>query len=113
MLQISSVAVLTFAFVIYPGYLANDAQNMAPNGAINRTEKTPPSFIVQAENDPVHVENATVYFLQLKAAKVPAELHIYAGGGHGYGLRRTELPVTTWPDTARIWLQTIKVLQDR
>jgi acetyl esterase/lipase len=99
-----------FAFIIYPGYLANAAQNMAPNADINPTDKTPPSFIVQAENDPVHVENATVYFLQLKAAKVPAELHIYAEGGHGYGLRRTELPVTTWPDAAKTWLQTIKVL---
>jgi acetyl esterase/lipase len=99
-----------FAFVIYPGYLANAAQNMVPNADISPTSQTPPTFIVQAENDPVHVENATVYFLQLKAAKVPAELHIYAEGGHGYGLRRTELPVTTWPDTAKIWLQTIKVL---
>lgn len=99
-----------FAFIIYPGYLANAAQNMAPNADINPSAQTPPSFIVQAENDPVNVENATVYFLQLKAAKVPAELHIYAEGGHGYGLRRTALPVTTWPDTAKIWLQTIKVL---
>ncbi len=102
-----------FAFIIYPGYLANDAQHMAPNADINPTDKTPPTFIVQAEDDPVHVENATVYFLQLKAAKVPAELHIYAEGGHGYGLRRTALPVTTWPDTARIWLQTIKVLPEK
>jgi acetyl esterase/lipase len=99
-----------FAFVIYPGYLANAAEHMAPNADINPTDKTPPTFIVQAEDDPVHVENATVYFLQLKAAKVPAELHIYAEGGHGYGLRRTGLPVTTWPDTAKIWLQTIKVI---
>jgi acetyl esterase/lipase len=99
-----------FAFVIYPGYLANAAEHMAPNADINPTAQTPPTFIVQAEDDPVHVENATVYFLQLKAAKVPAELHIYAEGGHGYGLRRTGLPVTTWPDTAKIWLQTIKVI---
>lgn len=99
-----------FAFIIYPGYLANAAQNMAPNADINPTDKTPPSFIVQAEDDPVHVENATVYFLQLKAAKVPAELHIYAEGGHGYGLRRTGLPVTTWPEAAKTWLQTIKML---
>ncbi len=99
-----------FALVIYPGYLANAAEHMAPNADINPTAKTPPTFIVQAEDDPVHVENATVYFLQLKAAKVPAELHIYAEGGHGYGLRRTKQPVTTWPDTAKIWLQTIKVI---
>jgi acetyl esterase/lipase len=99
-----------FALIIYPGYLANATQNMAPNADINPTAQTPPSFIVQAEDDPVHVENATVYFLQLKAARVPAELHIYAEGGHGYGLRRTEMPVTTWPDAAKTWLQTIKVL---
>jgi dipeptidyl aminopeptidase/acylaminoacyl peptidase len=65
---------------------------------------------VQAEDDPVHVENATAYFLALKQAKVPAELHIYAKGGHGYGLRRTELPVTTWPQSVETWLHTIQVL---
>jgi acetyl esterase/lipase len=102
-----------FAVIIYPGYLANAAENMAPNADIHPTATTPPSFIVQAEDDPVHVENATVYFLQLKTAKVPAELHIYAEGGHGYGLRRTALPVTTWPETMAIWLNTIKILQDK
>jgi acetyl esterase/lipase len=95
---------------VYPGYLANAAENMAANSEIQPTEKTPPSFIVQAEDDPVHVENSTVYFLQLKNAKVPAELHLYAQGGHGYGLRRTELPVTTWPQSVETWLHTIKVL---
>ena len=99
-----------FALIIYPGYLANSAENMAPNPEIKPTAQTPPTFIVQAEDDPVHVENATNYFLQLKSAKVPAELHIYAEGGHGYGLRRAALPVTTWPDTAAIWLHTIDML---
>jgi acetyl esterase/lipase len=98
------------AVIVYPGYLANAAENMAANSEIQPTEKTPPSFIVQAEDDPVHVENSTVYFLQLKNAKVPAELHLYAQGGHGYGLRRTELPVTTWPQSVETWLHTIKVL---
>jgi acetyl esterase/lipase len=83
---------------------------MAANPDIEPTVQTPPTFLVQAEDDPVHVENATTYFLQLKKAKVPAELHIYAEGGHGYGLRRTALPVTTWPDTMQIWLRTIRVL---
>ena len=58
----------------------------------------------------MHIENSTVYFLQLKQAGVQAELHIYAKGGHGYGLRRTELPVTTWPQGVETWLRTIKVL---
>jgi acetyl esterase/lipase len=99
-----------FAVIVYPGYLANAAENMAANTEIHPTEETPPSFIVQAEDDPVHVENSTVYFLQLKNAKVPAELHLYAQGGHGYGLRRTELPVTNWPQSVETWLHTIKVL---
>jgi acetyl esterase/lipase len=99
-----------FAVVVYPGYLADADKDFAANPDINPTADTPPTFIVQAEDDPVHVENATVYFLQLKKAKVPAELHLYADGGHGYGLRRTTLPVTTWPQTAEVWFHTIKVL---
>jgi acetyl esterase/lipase len=99
-----------FAVIVYPGYLAIAEQNMAPNPEIHPTEKTPPSIIVQAEDDTVHVENATVYFLALKNAKVPAELHIYAEGGHGYGLRPTNLPVTHWPKLVETWLHTIQVL---
>jgi len=99
-----------FAVVVYPGYLALQDKNFAANPEINPTADTPPTFIVQAEDDPVHVENAVVYFLALKNAKVPAELHIYAQGGHGYGLRRTALPVTTWPASVETWLRTIKIL---
>jgi len=101
-----------FALIIYPGYLAIAENNFAANPDINPTAATPPSFIVQAEDDPVHVENATTYFLQLKNAKVPAELHIFAQGGHGYGLRRTQLPVTTWPAAAETWLHTIGILSE-
>ena len=99
-----------FSVVVYPGYLANADRNFAPNADIHPTANTPPTFIVQAEDDPVHVENAVVYFMQLKDAKVPAELHVYAQGGHGYGLRRTEKPVTTWPQEVEKWLHTIKIL---
>lgn len=99
-----------FAVIVYPGYLALSEQNFAANSEIQVTGQTPPSFIVQAEDDPVHVENSTVYFLALKNAKVPAELHLYAEGGHGYGLRNNGLPVTDWPHLVEIWLQTIHVL---
>jgi acetyl esterase/lipase len=100
-----------FAIIVYPGYLAIAEQNMAPNPEIHPTEKTPPSFIVQSEDDPVHIENSTVYFLALKNAKVPAELHIYADGGHGWGLRPTNQPVTHWPKLVETWLRTIHVLE--
>ena len=99
-----------FAVIVYPGYLALAEKNFAPNPDIQATAQTPPSFIVQAEDDPVHVENAVVYFLALKNAKVPAELHIYAEGGHGYGLRRTALPVTAWPLSVETWLRTLHIL---
>jgi acetyl esterase/lipase len=99
-----------FAVIVYPGYLALADQNFAANPDIHPTDKTPPSFILQAEDDPVHVENATVYFLALKNAKVPAELHIYSEGGHGYGLRRTTLPVTAWPKSVETWLHTTQIL---
>lgn len=99
-----------FSVVVYPGYLANADENYAPNADIHPTANTPPTFIVQAEDDPVHVENAVVYFMQLKNANVPAELHVYAQGGHGYGLRRTALPITGWPHEVETWLHTIGVL---
>ncbi len=99
-----------FALIIYPGYLAVSEHGMEPNPDINPTADTPPAFLVQAEDDPVHVENAVTYFMELKKAGVPAELHIYAQGGHGYGLRPTALPITHWPQSAAIWLHTIGIL---
>jgi acetyl esterase/lipase len=98
-----------FAVVVYPGYLAIAEKGMEFSPDIPVTKETPSTFLVQAEDDPVHVENATAYFLALKAARVPTELHVYAKGGHGYGLRRTELPVTKWPDRVDEWLKTIGV----
>jgi acetyl esterase/lipase len=99
-----------FAVVVYPGYLAQADKGFAFTPDIPVTKDTPPTFLVQAEDDPVHVENATAYFLALKSVGVPAELHLYAKGGHGYGLRRTQLPVTGWPDRVDDWLRTIGVV---
>jgi acetyl esterase/lipase len=99
-----------FAIVIYPGYLAIAEKGMTFNPDIPVTAETPPTFLVQAEDDPVHVENAIEYFMALKKAGVPAELHVYTKGGHGYGLRPTNLPITHWPTLAATWLRTIGVL---
>jgi acetyl esterase/lipase len=99
-----------FALVLYPGYLVHwpDRTTIAPEAV--PTASTPPTFLLQAEDDPVHEENALVYFQALKQAGVPAELHLYAQGGHGYGLRATGLPITHWPSLAETWLRTIHVL---
>jgi len=100
-----------FTVLIYPGYLAMADQNFAPNPDIHPTANTPPTFILQAEDDPAAVpENAVTYFMELKNAKVPAELHIYAEGGHGFGLRPRDFPIMGWPRLVETWLHTIKVL---
>ncbi|MGH9589065.1 MAG: alpha/beta hydrolase [Terracidiphilus sp.] len=100
-----------FAVVMYPGYLALSEQGFAANPDIQPTAQTPPTFLAQAEDDPVHVENSIVYFLELKKAGVPAQLHIFAHGGHGYGLRKTGLPISHWPSLVQTWLHTIRMIQ--
>jgi len=100
-----------FEVVVYPGYLALPEKGLAFTTDVPVTKETPPTFLVQAEDDPVHVENAVQYFMALKGAGVPTEMHLYAKGGHGYGLRRTNLPVTGWPDLVDVWLKTIGMVQ--
>jgi acetyl esterase/lipase len=99
-----------FAVIVYPGYLADAEHSNLDKLDMHPTAQTPPTIIIQAEDDPVHVENSTTWFLALKAAKVPAELHLFAQGGHGYGLRSTALPVTKWPAVVATWLHTIRML---
>jgi acetyl esterase/lipase len=100
-----------FAALIYPGLLTenNDGQHLASEMTI--TANTSPTFLLQAEDDGVKVENSLLYFGALKQAKVPAEMHLFAQGGHGYGLRHTELPVTDWPQLAERWLHTVGAIR--
>ena len=64
--------------------------------------------MLQAENDPVdNVNNSLVYHIALKNAGVPVEMHLYGQGKRTFGLRRTELPITRWPELVETWLQTI------
>lgn len=100
-----------FAVIIYPGYLSVKAEGDKVSPELTVSAKTPPTFLAQAENDPVRVENSVFYFLALKEAKVPAEMHLYAEGGHGYGLRSTSLPITGWPALVEKWFHTIGVLK--
>ncbi len=100
-----------FALLIYPAYLTvkDQGDRISPELAI--TPNTPPTFLLQAEDDGVRVENSLYYYLALKNNKVPAEMHLYAQGGHGYGLRRTDLSITTWPQRAEQWLRSLRLLR--
>jgi len=69
------------------------------------TDKTPPTFLVTTSDDPVKAENSINFYLAMRKAKVPAELHIYEQGGHGYGLRRSPDPVATWPERCMDWMK--------
>jgi len=77
------------------------------NPNIPITSETPPTFLAQAENDQYGVQKALVYYAALAKAGVPAEIHLYAQGGHAFGLRRTEFPITDWPRLVETWLRTI------
>ncbi|HTQ12336.1 MAG TPA: alpha/beta hydrolase [Rhizomicrobium sp.] len=97
-----------FAVLVYPGHLATADGRLNPNVPV--TADTPPTLLVQAENDETDgVDQSLVYFAALKKAGVPVEMHIYAQGGHAFGLRRTRLPITGWPRLAEDWLRTIGV----
>jgi acetyl esterase/lipase len=98
-----------FAMPIYPGHLATDDGKLNPNVPVS--SKTPPTFLVQAEDDYVDgVNQSLVYYTALAKAQVPAEMHIYAHGGHAFGLRPTSNPITHWPALAETWLGTIGMI---
>jgi acetyl esterase/lipase len=97
-----------FAIALYPGHLSKDDKNFELNPNIPVTSNTPPTFLLQAEDDPVDsVNNSLVYYMALKNAGVPVEMHLYARGGHAFGVRRTRFPITNWPNLVERWLGTI------
>ncbi len=93
-----------FAFLIYPAYLTVKEQGDKVSPELPITTNTPQTFLAMTQDDGVRVESALFYYLALKQAKVPAELHLYPTGGHGYGLRPSTHGVTTWPKRAEEWM---------
>ncbi len=89
-----------FAAPIYSG-------GMPPNAEL--TEDCPPFFMATAHDDFNPLEMAKLY-IALNEANISAELHIYESGGHGYGLRRTDLPVTSWNDRMEDWMRSLNLL---
>ena len=93
-----------FAALIYPGGLLND-DNSALHADVSVSAGTPPVFFAHAFDDGVRPENSLLFALALKKANVPCELHLYSEGGHGYGLRETEQPVTGWAHACARWMK--------
>jgi acetyl esterase/lipase len=123
-----------FAVAIYPGHLSLSAaewdaeqgarkfvvrhaatadRHLGLNPEIPVTRETPPTFLLQAEDDHVdNVDDSLAYYIALKKAGVPVEMHLYAQGGHAFGLRRTKLPITAWPQLVETWLGTIGMIPE-
>jgi acetyl esterase/lipase len=93
-----------FAFLIYPGGLTEKGDAKLKD-YVTVTKNAPPTYFVHAFNDSSSVQNSLLLASEMKKVGVPAELHIFTTGGHGYGLRSTEEPVTRWPTRAGEWLQ--------
>ena len=100
-----------FAVAIYPGHLSFSNTGLALNPNVPVTRNTPPTFLLQNEDDHVdNVNDSLVYYIALKKAGVPVEMHLYPQGGHAFGLRPTKLPVTAWPQLVETWLKSLGVL---
>lgn len=100
-----------FAVGVYPGHLWVDGEAYKLNPNVPVTHQTPPTFLLQAEDDDVDsVNDSLAYYIALKKAGVPVEMHLYAQGGHAFGLRRTKFPITAWPQLVEAWLATIGLI---
>lgn len=96
-----------FAMLVYPGGL-HDKESGGLRSHLPASKNSPPMFFAHAADDRVTCLSSTSLFTALKQADVPAELHIFAKGGHGYGIRQTEEPVTHWRDRAAEWLRSMR-----
>src|SRR5665213_1648765 len=101
-----------FSIAIYPGHLSFDNKRLLLNPAVPVTRQTPPTFLLQNEDDHVDsINDSLAYYIALKNAGVSVEMHLFAQGGHAFGLRRTPSPATAWPQLVETWLQTIDMVR--
>lgn len=102
-----------FAMLLYPGHLWVRKDDSLEKDIVVDA-KVPPTFIVQAADDPTDdVRHALTYQRALIEAGVPVEMHLFARGGHAFGLRLKDAPVSAWPGMAERWMHDIGMLTKR
>ena len=90
-----------FALLVYPGGLIDKGGALKPEFEVKKD--SPPMFLAHSSDD--NSENSVAMYMALKKNNVPAELHLYASGGHGYGMRKIPHPCASWPDRAADWMK--------
>ena len=103
-----------FAILVYPGHLWDETgprTSLELSPWVEISEDAPPTLLIHSMNDPVDdVRHSMAYGLALNDVGVPVEMHLYAKGGHAFGLRLTPDPITTeWPRLVKAWLRSINV----
>lgn len=99
-----------FAVAGYPGHIW-EGKGLEINPTLHVTSSTPPTFIVQAEDDNVdNVRQSLTYYMALLKANVPVEMHLYTHGKHAFALRHPDWPVGDWPNLAEKWMHSIGML---
>jgi acetyl esterase/lipase len=98
-----------FCLLVYPAYLDGETFAVAPELKIS--QQTPPTLLIQTEDDKSYINSSLFYYYALKEAGVPAWMHLYSKGGHGYGLRDTGFAVNEWPHRAEDWFHEIGVIE--
>jgi len=94
-----------FAVMLYSGYLKHRDKDELASG-LRIPAGTPPIMLAHASDDPIsHVDNSVVMYTALQRAGVPVEMHLYATGGHPFGVRPSEQPCTKWPEACAAWLK--------
>ena len=79
---------------------------------LNVTKDTPPTFLILADDDKTVIpQNSVDFYLALKKFDIPAEMHIFQEGGHGFGMTKKNLPVDQWPDLFYSWLKAQKIIK--
>jgi acetyl esterase/lipase len=97
-----------FGVMLYSGYF-KVKDGLSPT--IRMPAGIPPLFIVHATDDPIsEVEHSVTMYLAMKRAGAPAELHVYATGGHGFGVRRVDHPCAGWTERCTDWLKKSGIL---
>ena len=98
-----------FGILVYPGGVIDKGGALKPEFEVKKD--SPPMFFAHSSDDNVSSENSVALYLALKKNNVPAELHLYASGGHGYGMKKTEHPCAKWPDRAAEWMKARGLLE--